>query len=54
MDLLGDIGRDDQLTSAREENAVLRAKVKELTVRVVELKVENEALRAEVEMQLIW
>lgn len=50
MDLLGDIGRDDQLTSAREENAVLRAKVKELTVRVVELKVENEALRAEVEM----
>jgi WD40 repeat protein len=50
MDLLVDIGRDDQLTSAREENAVLRAKVKELTVRVVELKVENEALRAEVEM----
>jgi WD40 repeat protein len=50
MDLLGDIGREDQLTSAREENTVLRAKVKELTVRVHELKAENEALRAEVEM----
>ncbi|KAL7552119.1 hypothetical protein ACHAWF_015337 [Thalassiosira exigua] len=50
MDLLGDIGHTDQLTSAREENRVLQAKVKELAVRVHELKAENEALKAEVEM----
>ena len=50
MDLLGDIGQADQLTSTRGENKVLQAKVKELSVRVHELKAENEALKAEVEM----
>mmetsp|Transcript_8880 Transcript_8880/g.16025 ORF Transcript_8880/g.16025 Transcript_8880/m.16025 type:complete len:451 (+) Transcript_8880:174-1526(+) len=50
MDLLGDIGQADQLTSTRTENKVLQAKVKELTVRVHELKAENEALKAEVEL----
>ena len=50
MDLLGDIGQEDQLTSAREENRVLQAKVKELTVRVHELNAKNAALLAEVEL----
>ena len=50
MDLLADIGQEDQLTSAREENRVLLAKVKELTVRVHELNASNAALLAEVEM----
>ena len=50
MDLLADIGQEDQLTSAREENRVLQAKVKELTVKVIELKAENAALFAEVEI----
>lgn len=83
MDLLGDIGTADQLTSgkilikiharlpwrapilttlsllpllssrtvlARTENAVLSAKVKELTEKVKELTLENAALLAEVEM----
>lgn len=50
MDLLGDLGQADQLTSAREENKVLQAKVKEMTVSVIALKAENEALKAEVEM----
>ena len=47
MDLLGDIGHVDQLVSAREENAVLRTRVEELTMRMRVLTVENEALRAE-------
>lgn len=50
MDLLDDIGHADQLTSAREENKVLNAKVKELTFRIHELQCENEALKAEVEV----
>lgn len=50
MDLLGDIGTFDQLTSARAENAVLSEKVIELTRKVKELTVENAALLAEVEM----
>ncbi len=50
MDLLGDIGHADQLTSTREENKVLLAKVKELNFRIHELKAENAALKAEVEM----
>jgi hypothetical protein len=50
MDLLADIGQEDQLTSAREENRVLQAKVKELTVRVHELNAANAALLAEVEI----
>ena len=49
MDLLDDIGHTDQLTSAREENKVLIAKVKDLTLRIHELQVENETLKAEVE-----
>lgn len=57
MELLGDIGNDDQLTSARAENAVLSAKVKELSLKVKELEldkqtlqIENQSLLAEVEM----
>lgn len=50
MDLLCDIGSADQLTSAREENKVLLAKVKELTLRTHELQCENEKLKAEVEV----
>mmetsp|Transcript_19808 Transcript_19808/g.25500 ORF Transcript_19808/g.25500 Transcript_19808/m.25500 type:complete len:436 (-) Transcript_19808:107-1414(-) len=50
MDLLGDLGTDDQLTSARAENVVLHQKVKELTVRVKALSIENESLKAEVEI----
>jgi len=50
MDLLRDIGQADQLTSTREENRVLQAKVKELTVRVHELLAENQSLKAEVEL----
>ncbi len=50
MDLLGDIGHADQLTSTREENKVLLAKVKELSVRIHELNAENAALKVEVEM----
>lgn len=50
MDLLGDIGHADQLTSTREENKVLLSKVKELNFRIHELKAENAALKAEVEM----
>lgn len=44
------LGHADQLTSAREENKVLQAKVKEMKVLVITLKAENEALKAEVEM----
>ena len=44
MDLLGDLGQEDQLISTRAENKVLQEKVKELTVRVHELKCENEAV----------
>ena len=50
MDLLGDLGANDQLISAREENKVLQARVKELSGRVKVLTVENAALTAEVEM----
>lgn len=50
MDLLDDIGHADQLTSAREENKVLNAKVSELALRIHELQCENEALKAEVEV----
>lgn len=50
MDLLGDLGHEDQLSAARAENTVLQAKVKELAERVKELAVENEALKAEVEI----
>ncbi|CAB9505644.1 WD domain, G-beta repeat [Seminavis robusta] len=50
MDLLGDIGNADQLTSVRSENAVLQEKVKHLSFRVKELTIENESLKAEVEL----
>ena len=50
MDLLGDIGQTDQLTSAREENRVLQCKVKEQALRIHQLLAENQALKAEVEI----
>lgn len=50
MDLLGDLGDADQLTSARAEIAVLTAKVKELAFQVKELTFANASLQAEVEM----
>mmetsp|Transcript_3274 Transcript_3274/g.7772 ORF Transcript_3274/g.7772 Transcript_3274/m.7772 type:complete len:429 (+) Transcript_3274:88-1374(+) len=50
MDLLGDIGANDQLTSTRAENEVLKEQVKTLKQRCSVLTVENEALKAEVEM----
>jgi len=50
MDLLGDIGNADQLTSVRSENAVLNKKVKELSLKVKELTIENQSLLAEVEI----
>jgi WD40 repeat protein len=50
MDLLADIGAEDQLISARTENATLKAKVKELTEQVKVLTVDNAALLAEVEI----
>mmetsp|Transcript_32004 Transcript_32004/g.52867 ORF Transcript_32004/g.52867 Transcript_32004/m.52867 type:complete len:440 (+) Transcript_32004:102-1421(+) len=50
MDLLGDLGATDQLTSARLENAVLTAKVRELSVKVKELMIENQSLLVEVEL----
>jgi WD40 repeat protein len=49
MDLLGDIGQEDQLTSTRAENAVLRQKVAELKLSVQNLTLEKAALQAEVE-----
>ena len=50
MDLLGDIGHEDQLTSTREENKVMLAKIKDLTLRVHELEAENQALKSEAEL----
>lgn len=45
MDLLGDIGNADQLTSAREENKVLTDKCKEQAIRIHELKMQVEELK---------
>jgi hypothetical protein len=50
MDLLGDLGATDQLTSTRAENKLLKDKVNELSVQVNALRVENETLKAEVEI----
>ncbi|GAX17404.1 hypothetical protein FisN_5Hh049 [Fistulifera solaris] len=50
MDLLGDIGQADQLTATRAENAVLQQRVRELTARVKVLQIENESLKAEIEL----
>mmetsp|Transcript_14186 Transcript_14186/g.17861 ORF Transcript_14186/g.17861 Transcript_14186/m.17861 type:complete len:440 (-) Transcript_14186:80-1399(-) len=50
MDLLGDLGAADQLTSARSEIRVLTQKVKELTTTVKRLTLENASLSAEVQL----
>lgn len=50
MDLLGDLGQEDQLVSTRAENAVLLEKVKSLSGKVRLLETENASLLAEVEM----
>ncbi|KAG7366238.1 WD-40 repeat-containing protein [Nitzschia inconspicua] len=50
MDLLGDLGTEDQLTSTRAENKVLKERVEYLEGRCKVLTVENEALKAEVEI----
>jgi len=47
MDLMGEIGLVDQLTSYREENKVLNRMIKELQSHVKELTVDNHALRIE-------
>lgn len=50
MELLGNIGAEDQLTSVREENKILQERCKALTDKVRILTVENESLKAELEM----
>ena len=50
MDLMGDLGAADQLTSAREENKILKAKVIECTETIKKLTLTNAQLQAEVEM----
>jgi len=50
MDLMGDIGAADQLISAREENKILKAKVKEQIEMIKDLRLTNAQLLAEVEM----
>jgi len=50
MDLLNEIGNNDQLISAREENKVLKARVAELTEQVKSLTLTNATLLAEVEI----
>lgn len=50
MDLLGDLGANDQLTSTRAENEIMKEQLKVLRARCSVLAVENEALKAEVEM----
>lgn len=50
MDLLSGIGDADQLTSARAENKVLKARVDELTIKVTALTLDNATLKAEVDM----
>lgn len=50
MDLLGDLGATDQLTSTRAENEVLKEQVKALKQRCSVLNVENESLKVEVEL----
>ena len=57
MDLLGDLGQTDQLTSARAEDAVLEKKVEEMKEIIKDrnitfrlLKIENQSLLDEVEM----
>jgi len=50
MDLLGDLGATDQLTSTRAENEILKERVKFLEQKCCVLTVENESLKAEVEI----
>jgi WD40 repeat protein len=50
MDLMGDIGAADQLISAREENKLIKAKVKEQIEMIKDLRLTNAQLQAEVDM----
>jgi len=50
MDLLGDLGASDQLTSTRAENELLKERLKVFKQRCGVLTVENESLKAEVEL----
>ena len=50
MDLLGDIGANDQLIATRTENQILKAKVESLTKQVNELTLQVAVLQAEVEI----
>jgi len=50
MDLLGDIGAADQLSSCRTENKVLHEKVNELSLTIRELMADNTKLTAELEV----
>ncbi len=47
---MADLGAADQLTSAREENKILKAKVEELKEKVKDLTITNAQLLAEVEI----
>ncbi|GKY95922.1 hypothetical protein MPSEU_000552800 [Mayamaea pseudoterrestris] len=49
MDLLGDLGEQDQLTAARAENKVLHDKVHELTERLHQVTTDKELLQIELE-----
>lgn len=50
MDLLGDLGSQDQLIAARSENKVLQERVKLLAAQVQTLTLEKAQLEAEVEI----
>jgi WD domain, G-beta repeat len=50
MDLLGDIGTQDQLIATRTENAVLKTKVDQLKQQVQDLTLQVAILQAEVEI----
>lgn len=47
---MGDLGAADQLTSAREENKILKAKVEEFKEKIKDLTITNAQLLAEVEI----
>jgi WD40 repeat protein len=50
MDLLGDIGANDQLIATRTENKLLKAKVESLSKQVQDLALQVAVLQAEVEI----
>jgi WD40 repeat protein len=50
MDLLGDIGTNDQLIATRTENELLKAKVESLSKQVSDLNLQVAVLQAEVEI----